>query len=100
MIKKLVTICEILMKLEILSDNYKFSILMNNNRVIAAFNSEKVICNTHYIDIRYHHIQDLVTKEIIDIFYIFSFKMITDSFIKSLLTDFFIHFIKKLRLTH
>ena len=44
------------MKLEILFDNYKFSILMNNNRAIAAFNDEKVTHNTHHIDIRYHHV--------------------------------------------
>ena len=98
MIKKLVTICEILMKLKILFNNYKFSILMNNNRNIAAFNSEKVIYNTHYIDIKYHHIQDLVVKEVIDILYTFNFKMIINSFIKSLSIHFFIHFIKKLKL--
>ena len=56
MIKQLVTICEILIKLEILFDDYKFSILVNNNRTIATFNDKKVICNTCYIDIKYHHV--------------------------------------------
>ena len=99
-VKKLITIHEIFMKLEILLDDYKFSILMNNNRTIAAFNNEKVIHNTCHIDIRYHHIWNLVAKEIIDILYMSSFKMIVNNFIKSLSTDFFIHFVKKLRLTH
>ena len=97
-VKKLVTIYKILMKLEILSDNYKFSILMNNNEIITAFNNEKVICNAHHIDIRYHHIQDLVAKEIINILYMSSFKMTANSLIKSLSTNLFTHFIKKLRL--
>ena len=99
-VKKLITIHKIFMKLKILLNNYKFSILMNNNKVIAAFNSKKVTHNTCYIDIKYHHIQDLIVKEIINIFYTSSFKIIIDNFIKSLSTDFFIHFIKKLRLTH
>lgn len=71
---------------------------MNNNRAIATFNSEKVIHNAHHIDIKYHHVQNLIAKKIINILYTFSFKMITDSFIKSLLTNFFIYFVKKLRL--
>ena len=56
MIKKLVTIYEIFIKLEILFDNYKFSILMNNNEIITVFNDKKVICNAYYIDIKYHYI--------------------------------------------
>ena len=100
MIKKLITIHRIFMKLKILSDDYKFSILMNNNKIIAAFNNEKVTHNACHIDIKYHHIWNLVVKEIIDILYTFSFKMIANDFIKLLLTDFFIHFVKKLRLTY
>ena len=86
------------MKLKILLNNYKFSILMNNNEVIAAFNDEKVTHNTCYIDIRYHHIQNLIVKEVINILYTSSFKMITNNLIKLLSTDFFTHFVKKLRL--
>ena len=99
-VKKLVTIHEILMKLKILLNDYKFSILVNNNRTIAAFNDEKITHNTHYIDIRYHHIWNLVMKEVINILYISNFKMIINSFIKFLSIDFFIYFIKKLKLTH
>ena len=97
-VKKLVAIHRILMKLKILFNDYKFSILMNNNEIITIFNSKKVICNTHYIDIKYHHVWDLVAKEVINILYISSFKMIINDFIKLLSTDLFIYFIKKLRL--
>ena len=97
--KKLVAIRGILMELGVLPDDYKFPILVDNNGAIAASNGEKVTRNARHIDIRYHHVRDLVAKGVIDVLYTPSSKMTADGLTKPLPTDPFTHFVKELGLT-
>ena len=56
MTRNLVFICEILAELKIITFDFIFLLLMNNNDVIIISNSEKITRNTRHINIQYHHI--------------------------------------------
>ena len=67
---------------------------MNNNDVIIILNSKKITRSARHINIQYHHIQNLVEKNIIGISYILSKQMTADGFIKALDKEKFIKFRK------
>ena len=81
-----------------LSDEFKFFLLTDNNETIALFKNEKIIRNARHIEIRYHHIKNLMKKDSIEIFYIFSIKIVADDLIKSLENSQFDEFQKMLSL--
>jgi len=68
-----------------LNINIKDIIIFVDNKAII-YNNENVLINpkSKHIDIRYHHIQDLVSKKIIKLKYIKSKDNIADSFTKYL----------------
>ena len=92
MTRNLISIHEILAELDIIVSDFTFPLLMNNNSAITALNDEKITRSARHIDIWYHHIQNLVEKNIIGIFYIFSKQMTADEFIKALDKEKFIKF--------
>ncbi len=84
MTKNIITICSILMKLEIISVNFIFSLLIDNMSSIAVSGGKKIICNAWHVDIYYHHIRDLIQNSIIKILHISSRKMTADNLTKTL----------------
>jgi len=73
-----------LQELKIINFNFIFSFLIDNNSMIVISKDKKITHNTHNIEICYHHIQDLIEKDIIDVTHIPSAQMAADSFTKSL----------------
>ena len=55
---KIISICDILQELGMIDSDFIFSLLIDNNNVIVISKDEKITCNTHHIEICYHHIQD------------------------------------------
>src|SRR6266496_4372661 len=82
--RNLISIQKILTELNIIVFNFMFSLLMNNNSTIIISNNKKITRSARHIDIQYHHIQNLIKKNIIGIFYIFSKQMTVNRFIKAL----------------
>ncbi len=66
--------------------------LIDNNGAIAASSGEKIARKAYHIEIRYHHIYDLVKKGVISVSYIPSREMAADSFTKALDKDKFMEF--------
>jgi len=64
--------------------NFIFPLLIDNNSTIVISKDKKITHNTHHIEICYHHIQDLIEKNIIDVTHISSAQMAADGFTKSL----------------
>src|SRR5438034_7865053 len=81
---KIISICDILQELKMIDSDFIFSLLIDNNDVIAVSKDEKITCNACHIEICYHHIQDLIEKVIIDVSHILSAQMAVNSFTKSL----------------
>ena len=67
-----------------IDSDFIFSLLIDNNDVIAISKDEKITQNTHHIEICYHHIWDLIEKAVIDVSHILSAQMTVDSFTKFL----------------
>ena len=67
-----------------IDSDFIFSLLIDNNSVIAISKDKKITCNTCHIEIHYHHIQDLIEKAVIDISHILLAQMAADSFTKFL----------------
>ena len=65
---------------------------MNNNSVITTLNDKKITRSTRHINIWYHHIQNLVEKNIIGVSYISSKQMAANRFTKALDKEKFIEF--------
>jgi hypothetical protein len=82
--KNVITTCGILEKLNVTKKDFIFSMLVDNTGAITVSKDKKVTHNTHYIDIHYHHIQNLVKKRIIKILHIETDKMAADGFTKTL----------------
>ena len=72
------------MKLEVISADFIFSLLINNMSSIAVSESEKITCNMWHVDIYYHHIWDLIQNDTIEVLHIFSRKITADDLIKTL----------------
>ncbi len=84
MIKNIITTHDILMKLEIISADFIFSLLINNMSSIAVSENEKITHNTQHVNICYHHIRDLIQNDMIEILHISSRKMTADDLTKTL----------------
>ena len=92
--KNIIITHRILHKLNIISENFTFLLLINNISMIAVSKNEKVIRNARHIDIHYHHIQNLIEKKIIEISYISTDEMTVNSLTKTLLSNKFKEFIE------
>ena len=79
-----ISIYSILQELKMIDFNFIFSFLIDNNSTIVISKDKKITHNTHHIEICYHHIQDLIEKDIIDITHILLTQMAADSFTKPL----------------
>ena len=82
--KNVIIIRGILIKLGIIDDEFSFPLMINNAGSIAISNGEKVTQNAYYIEIRYHHIWDLVQKRTIELLQIPSNEMVADGLMKML----------------
>ena len=92
--RNLISIHEILAELNMIVSDFTFSLLMNNNSIITVSNDEKITTSAKHINIQYHHIQNLIKKNIIEVFYIFSKQMTVNEFIKAFNKEKFIEFCK------
>ncbi len=72
---------------------------MNNNGIIAASNNKKITRSARHIDIWYHHIQDLIKKNVIKVFYILSKQMTVNEFTKAFDKEKFIKFCEMIGMT-
>lgn len=90
--RSLIPIRGILAELDVTDNDFAFPMLMDNNSAIAASGGEKVSRNARHIDIKYHHIRDLVGKGVIGISYVPSSEMAADGFTKALDRDKFVEF--------
>ena len=63
---------------------FAFPLLIDNTGSIAVSSGEKVTRNARHIDIRYHHIRDLIQKGLIKVTHVSSNQMAADGFTKAL----------------
>src|SRR5438034_1477110 len=77
-VKNVVIIHGILHKLDIISEDFIFLLLIDNTGMIAISEGEKVIRNARHIDICYHHIRDLIDKKMIEVSHIPTGEMAAD----------------------
>ena len=82
--RKIISIRSILQELEMIDPDFTFPLLIDNNGAIAVSKDEKITRNTRHIEIRYHHIRDLIEKGVIDVAHIPSAQMAADGFTKPL----------------
>ena len=82
--RKIISIRGILQELGMIDPDFTFPLLIDNNGAIAVSKGEKITRNARHIEIRYHHIQDLIEKAVIDISHIPSAQMAADGFTKPL----------------
>ena len=85
-VKSIIVIWKILIELDIIDEEFNFSLMIDNEEAITIGNSKKIICNACHIKIHYHHIHNLVQKETIELLQISSSQMAADSLTKSLKT--------------
>lgn len=97
--KKLLAIREIVIELRVLSSDYIFSLLIDSNEAIVLFKGENITRNVRHVNIRYHHIRDLIERGLINVLYISSLKMIADGLIESLSKKLLMKFVGMLNLT-
>ena len=74
----------ILEEMAITDPDFAFPLLIDNTSAIAVSSGEKVTRNARHIEIRYHHIRDLIAKGLIKVLHIESNKMAADGFTKAL----------------
>jgi len=84
MTKNIITICDILVKLDVISVDFAFSLLINNMRSIVVSENKKITQNIRHVDIHYHHIRDFIQNSMIEILHIFSRDMTADELTKTL----------------
>ena len=84
MIKNIITICDILVELDIILTDFAFPLLINNMKSIVVSGSEKIIWNARHVDIHYHHIRDLIQNSTIEVLHIPSRDMTADELTKAL----------------
>ena len=82
--KNIIIIHDILVKLDVISVNFTFSLLINNTESIAVSESKKITQNIRHVDICYHHIRDLIQNDMIEVLHIFSRDMTANRLIKTL----------------
>jgi hypothetical protein len=74
----------ILEEMAITEPGFAFPLLIDNTGSIAVSGGEKVTRNARHIDIRYHHIRDLIQKGLIEVLHVSSNQMAADGFTKAL----------------
>ena|SRR5436190_13636122 len=99
MTRNLIFIHEILTELNIIVSDFTFSLLMNNNNVITVLNDKKITRSARHINIQYHHIQNLIKKNVIEVFYILSKQMTVNEFTKAFDKEKFIKFCEMIGMT-
>src|SRR5205809_1081064 len=82
--KSVIIIQEILIKLDIIDEEFNFSLMIDNEEAITIDDSKKITRNAHHIKICYHHIHNLVQKETIELLQISSSEMTADHLTKLL----------------
>ena len=82
--KSIIVIQEILIELDIIDEEFNFSLMIDNEEAITIGNDEKITRNACHIEICYHHIHDLVQKKTIELLQISSNEMTADDLTKSL----------------
>ena len=97
--KNIVITCRILHKLDIISEDFVFLLLINNISAIAVSGDEKVTRNARHINICYHHIQDLIEKKTIEVSHIPTGGMTADGLTKALLSNKFKEFVELVRVS-
>ena len=97
--KNVIITYKILYKLNIILKDFIFSLLIDNTDVITISEDEKIIRNTKHINIQYHHIQDLIEKKMIEIFYISTNEITVNDFTKILLSNKFKKFVELIRIS-
>ena len=68
----------------IIDPDFAFSLLIDNTGSIAVSSGEKITRNARHINIRYHHIRDLIQKGLIKVTHVSSNQMTADGFTKAL----------------
>ena len=63
--RSIIVVRGILQELGVIDEEFTFPLLIDNMGSIALSNGEKIIKNLKHVDIRYHHIRDLVEKRTI-----------------------------------
>ena len=84
MIKNIITICDILVELDVILADFAFPLLINNTGSIAVSGGEKITRNARHVDIHYHHIRDLIQNSTIEVLHIPSRDMAADGLTKAL----------------
>src|SRR5436190_12850917 len=97
--KNVVIIREILHELGIILEDFAFPLLINNTGAIVISGDKKIIRNTRYINICYHHIRDLIEKKTIEISHIPTIGMATDGLTKALMTNKFKEFVELIKVS-
>jgi Reverse transcriptase (RNA-dependent DNA polymerase) len=82
--KNVITTRGILEELGVTEPGFAFPLLIDNTGSIAVSGGEKITRNARHIDIRYHHIRDLIGKGLIEVLHTSSAKMAADGFTKAL----------------
>ena len=82
--KNIIATCSILEEMTITDSSFAFLLLIDNMGSIALSGGEKVTRNARHIDIRYHHIRDLIQKGLIEVLHVSSNQMAADGFTKAL----------------
>ena len=82
--KNIITICDILVKLDVILTNFAFSLLIDNTESIVINENKKIIWNIRHVDICYHHIRDLIQNDMIEVLHILSRDMTANRLIKTL----------------
>ena len=78
----------------IIPEDFAFPLLIDNTGAIAVSGGEKVTRNARHIDIRYHHIRDLIEKKTIEVSHIPTGGMAADGLTKALLSNKFKEFVE------
>ena len=81
---KIISVHSILQELKMIDFDFIFSLLIDNNDMIAISKDKKITQNICHIEIHYHHIQNLIEKVIIDVSHISSAQMTVNDFTKFL----------------
>jgi hypothetical protein len=68
----------------VIQPKFAFPLLIDNTGSIAVSGGEKVTRNARHIDIRYHHIRDLIGKGLIKVLHVNSNRMAADGLTKAL----------------
>ena len=97
--RRVITTRGILEELEMVESDFTFPLLIDNSGAIAIGKGEKVTRNARHIEIRYHHVRDLIGKKVIDLRYVPTNLMAADGLTKALDTVKFNEFRELLGMT-